>query len=195
MTGAPEPPARVRWNARYEREGAEAFGRAPSDWLLLQRPRLEATTRGRALDIACGGGRNALFLAEIGFEVDAIDVSDVAIEHHQSVAAQRALSVNAVRADLEDATFPHPSHQVIINFNVLLRSLFEAIERALAPGGLLLFDTWREEPGGRRHALRQGELLRAFTGLEILDHVERREAGEQLREALVARKPEERRQS
>lgn len=189
MTDAAEPSARERWNERYRRVGAETFGRAPSDWLVQQRPRLEASPAGRALDVACGGGRNALFLAEIGFEVDAVDVSDVAVERLRAVAAQRELSVNAVRADLEDAPFPHSTYQVIINFNVLLRSLFAPIQRALAPGGLLVLETWRQEPGRRRHALCADELLRAFTGLEILAHAERREGDEQLREAFVARKP------
>lgn len=181
--------ARERWNERYRRDGDAAFGRDPSQWLVEQRSRLQTHRKGRALDLACGPGRNSLFLAELGFEVDAVDVSEVALEGLRANAARRRLRVHALRADLEADAFPDASYEVIVVFNFLLRSLFEPIERALAPGGLLVFETWRQDPGGRRRALDPGELLAAFPGLELLEHAER-EAGERLREAIVARKPD-----
>lgn len=189
MSGVAEPSARERWNERYRREGAVTFGRAPSEWLVRQAPQLKARAPGRALDLGCGGGRHALYLAELGYDVDAIDISDVAVEHFQAVAARRRLAVAAVRADLETVSIPPGAYELIVNLNVLLRSLFEPIKVGLAPGGLLVFETWRVDPGRRRHALNPGELLAAFEGLEVLDHAEGRAHGEQLREGLVARRP------
>lgn len=188
MTGRGEQSTRDRWNERYRRRDVGALGRVPSRWLVAHRTLLGAQRGGRALDLGCGDGRNALFVAELGFEVDAIDISDVALEHLRTAADERRLPVRVVRADLETATFPHPSYEVILVFNFLQRSLFERIERSLAPGGLLLFETWRQDPSGRRRALEPGELVSAFPTLEILEQAER-DVGQRQKEAIVARRP------
>ena len=188
MTGRREQSTRERWNERYRRRDVGALGRAPSRWLVAHRPLLGQQRRGRALDLGCGDGRNALFVAELGFDVDAIDISDVALEHLRTAADERRLPVRVVRADLETAPFPHPSYELILVFNFLQRSLFERIERSLAPGGLLLFETWRQDPSGRRTALQPGELVSAFPTLEILEQAER-DVGQRQKEAIVARRP------
>jgi tellurite methyltransferase len=67
---------RERWNQRY-RDGAYDF--RPADWLLAHSSWLKPATEGvRALDLACGAGRNSLHLASLGYAVDAWDISDVA---------------------------------------------------------------------------------------------------------------------
>jgi tellurite methyltransferase len=88
---------REKWDARY-REGAYAERRHPTALLAEWLPRL---TPGRALDVACGAGRNALFLASGGYRVDAVDISRAALERARAEAAERRLEVRWIEADLE----------------------------------------------------------------------------------------------
>jgi SAM-dependent methyltransferase len=175
-TQPPRRDERERWNERYGR-GAGPVGLDPSAWLADHGALLEAQPRGRALDIACGMGRNALFLAGLGFHVDAVDVSDVAVETTRARAAERGAAVRAVRADVRADPFPEPPYEVIANLNFLERALFGPIAQALAPGGLLVFETFgrdqREVPGSTldpRLTLAPNELLRAFAGLRVLHY-------------------------
>ena len=78
-----------RWNARYA-DGAYA-GRTRPSQLLLQWQRLPRV--GRALDVACGAGRNALHLAGLGYQVDAVDVSSAALQRAAS-ARMRCISTS-----------------------------------------------------------------------------------------------------
>ncbi len=175
-TGPPGRDERERWNERYGR-GAGPVGLDPSGWLADHRALLDAQPRGRALDIACGMGRNALFLAGLGFHVDAVDVSDVAVEATRARAAERDAAVRALRADVRADPFPEPPYEVIVNLNFLERALFGPIAQALAPGGLLVFETFgrdqRDVPGSsldERLTLAPNELLRAFAGLRVLHY-------------------------
>jgi SAM-dependent methyltransferase len=170
MTG--QPGARERWNERRLAEGLEPFPDAPADWLVEHRELLGAG--GRALDVACGDGRNARYLARLGFEVDALDVSDITIDALRAAAPERAPGVRARVADLERETLEQDAYDVVVNFNYLQRDLFGALERALAPAGLLLFETFGpahlEELGKRVNpafVLEPNELLHAFGGLRV----------------------------
>jgi tellurite methyltransferase len=154
------------WN---ERHAAAIFSDEPVPWLAEQRDVLALQLPGRALDVACGGGRNAFFLAELGFEVDALDISDVAVDRVRSIAAARGAPVTAHRVDLANgAAFPRVPYDVVIDFFYLERPLFDAIASALAPRGLLVFQTFL---GGRRvgpdFGLEPDELRHAFTGLGL----------------------------
>ena len=106
----PEDP-REKWNARYAAKGQELFERAPSEWVAEHRDVIVAHGPGRALDVARGGGRNAFFLAEHGFDVDAVDVSDVAIDGVTAMAERRGLRVTTARADVERTPFPRPPYR------------------------------------------------------------------------------------
>jgi SAM-dependent methyltransferase len=168
--------ARRYWN---ERHASATFNDAPVDWLLGQRALLEGQPRGRALDIACGGGRNTLFLAELGFEVDALDISDVAVERVKRLARERELRVAVHRVDLSARPpFPRPPYDVVIDFFFLQRSLFPAILTSLAPGVLLLFETFvgarplLPNSFGPRFGLARDELRRAFASLGLLHYDE-----------------------
>ena len=170
---------RERWNARYRERGPEAFGEAPSDWLRQHEWLLQEQARGRALDLACGNGRNARYLAGLGFDVDAIDISDVAINWLQEVVDQTGLHISPRAADLTALELPADHYQVIANFNYLERDLFPTITRALAPGGLLFFETFScdqielfESKIRPRYTLKHNELLRAFLNLHVLHYRE-----------------------
>ena len=167
---------------------------------------LAGAGRGRALDVACGDGRNAGYLAQLGFDVDAVDVSDVAVDALRAAAEARGLSVHPRRHDLEHGGLGDDgrghgdsAYDVIVQINYLQRDLFGELARALAPGGLLILETFTradlETLGNRveaRYLLEAGELPTSFPGLEVIRHREAvLEHGERKRAVagLVARRP------
>jgi SAM-dependent methyltransferase len=170
--------ARERWNARYEGAGFEPFPDAPAAWLLeheaLLRELAGSGGERRALDVACGDGRNARWLAELGFAVDAVDVSDVAIAALRDAAAERGLRVNARVVDLERDGLQDAGYDAVVCMSYLQRDLFAALRSALAPGGLLLYETFAQahvEELGRAfnpaYVLDRNELLEAFSELHV----------------------------
>ncbi len=162
---------RERWNRRYEKE---RFSTAPSD-LVVRYAGLAPV--GRALDIACGNGRNSLHLAELGFAVDAVDISDTILEPLAGAHPR----LHPVCADLDTFDIAFGRYSLILNVRFLDRRLFPYIREGLTTGGLLLFESYleREEPTGespscRDYLLRTNELLHAFLGMEI-HHYEEKE--------------------
>ncbi|MEE8608549.1 MAG: class I SAM-dependent methyltransferase [Nitrospiraceae bacterium] len=133
---------------------------------------------GRALDIATGKGRNALFLAEQGFTVDAIDISEVGLQQAQRHAEKQGLTLNLVQADLASFEFPDSAYDLILNINFLLRSLVPKIKNALLPGGYIIFDTYLLDqqdlghPRNPAYLLNHNELLDLFRGFRILCYQE-----------------------
>ncbi len=194
-------PDRRRWNEKYRREGFEAFAKEPSPWLKQHESLLMEQAKGLALDVAAGNGRNAFYLASLGFEVKALDISDVAIQWIRDQAQQRRVNVQANWTNLETEALGNEEYEVLVNFNYLQRSTFTGLKAALRPGGLLIFETMTTDQDdvlgssiNRRYLLASGELHRAFCDLEILAY---REAVARYRPAseakavagLVARKP------
>lgn len=183
---------RGRWNDRHAAAIAADPGDPPAaGWVLEHRDLLAAQPRGRALDVGCGRGRNSLLLAELGFAVEALDVSDVAVDHLDRRARERGLAIAARRTDLSADQLPDGPFEVVVNTFYLERRLFGAMSEALAPGGLLLVVAFLQGPAvNPAHALARGELLTAFAGLEVIAHTET-EAGAapRPRASLVARRP------
>lgn len=190
--------ARARWDARY-RDDRRAASAPPAEVLrglggLLPRS-------GRALDIACGAGRNALFLAAQGLVVTGLDVSPVGLALAAAEARARGLTLALAATDLARAALPEGRFDVVCAIDYLERSLYGPIARALVPGGLLVFSTSTTaqlafpEAHPRRAAflLTPGELLAAFAGLEVVRYDEgvRRAAdgSRSVRATLVARRP------
>ena len=174
----------------------------PSPFFLAQRAQLLAAARlGPVLDVACGRGRHALAAAELGARTLAIDRDPDALRALAAQARARRLPLQALRADLE-TPFGIPvrprSCGAILVFRFLFRPLAAAIVEALAPGGLLLYETFtsgqRALGGGPRRAeflLAPGELPELFSALEPLACSEGVSEGEP-REALArlaARRP------
>jgi SAM-dependent methyltransferase len=122
---------------------------------------------GRALDLASGAGRNALWLAEHGWSVTAVDGSPAAIELLRERALKRGLKVNAQVVDLEKGQYaiePAQWDLVVISY-YLQRDLFEPAKRGVVPGGVLAAIVLL---GGGRFSLPAGELRGYFSGWEIL---------------------------
>jgi 2-polyprenyl-3-methyl-5-hydroxy-6-metoxy-1,4-benzoquinol methylase len=129
---------------------------------------------GRALDVACGSGRNALFLAEKGFEVTAVDISQVGLELAARLASERALSIFWRQADLESIQLPAAAYDLIVNVNYLQRSLMPQIKSALNPGGFIIFETYLIDqqtighPKNPNYLLAHNELLEHFRDFRVL---------------------------
>jgi len=185
-----------RWNERYEQD-FQPFPDAPAPWLVAHRDLL--TGGGRALDVACGDGRDALYLAQHGYAVDAIDASDVAVDALRAAARERELATTPLVVDLEREPLPPGPYDVIVTMNFLQRDLFGPLREALAPRGLLFYETLGQAHVcdlGRSfnpdYLLEDGELERAFGDLELVDHfqgVAERSGGPRGVGAIVARRP------
>lgn len=160
---------RERWNARY---GEEAGIPEPSPFLLA----LEAILprAGRALDVAGGPGRNALWLARRGLDVTLADVSDVALARAARAAEEAGLALATVRVDLEAEAPPAGPWDLVVCTYFLHRPLLAALPALLAPGGLLVVahatrrNLERHPRPGPDHVLEEGELPRLVRGLEVL---------------------------
>ncbi len=145
---------------------------------------------GRALDLACGTGRNALWLAQHGWSVTAVDGSPTAIEILRQRAGDLPIATKIV--DLEDSTFAiaPASYDLIVICYYLERKLFEPAKRALVPGGVLIAIALLAETGkDNSFRVEPGELPRYFDGWEILHHREGRDVWQHDVAEIVARKP------
>ena len=136
--------------------------------------------RGSALDVACGSGRNALWLAEHGLAVLGLDRDPVRLTELQRLAVERRLGLETKACDLEapGAGLGREQYDVVVVFNYLHRPLFPAILSALRPEGLLVYETFnaaqaaRGKPSNPDFLLQPGELLERVCGLEILRYRE-----------------------
>jgi len=160
---------RRRWNERYRNQ---QFSSDPSA-IVKQYYTLAQT--GRALDIATGTGRNAIYLAHKGFTVEAVDISEVALRD----ITLRHTNLHPLCADLDYFEIPESRYTLILNIRYLNRRLFPQIQEGLIRGGILIFETYMDpppdaDPGAfcRDYLLRPNELLHAFLPLNILYYAE-----------------------
>ena len=161
---------RERWNARYR--AGDAPSPTPSAFVRSLDGVLPR--RGRALDVAGGAGRHALWLARRGLDVTLADVSDVALEQAAARAREAGLPLRTVLLDLTEAPLPGGPWDAILCAYFLHRPLFAAFPGALAPGGILAVahatrsNLLRHPRPGAGHLLDDGELPGLVRGLEIL---------------------------
>ena len=204
------PSSQSDWDAKH-RLVAEA---PPSEPASIVRELLPLLPVGPALDIACGAGRHALFLAARGQHVTAVDFSGVALDIlevrargmgapvrrreslHEAGRSFRG-GLELIQTDLERTEFPERCYDLIVCIQFLQRSLFPQMTGALRPDGVLLFETYTrvqlEFPGGPRnpaYLLETGELREAFPELSVMFYRELR-AGQGIA-SLVAKKREKR---
>lgn len=161
----------VRWNEKYRAAAPGGFG-TPDELLVAHRSLL--SDRGRALDVACGAGANALFAAEHGYRVVGVDASIEGLKIARRRSRERELEVDFVNVDLQSYRPPPFGFDLLLVFRYLNRDLFPALEETLRPGGLMFYKTFnrnhlREKPGfNPEYLLEPGELKRCFSGLEVL---------------------------
>lgn len=130
---------RADWDRRHA-ERALRFGDEPSRFLVAE---LEGLTPGRALDLACGSGRNAVWLAERGWRVTAVDFSEVGLAQARAFAARRGVAVHWVLADVRTYEPERAAYDLVIVFYLHLpaeerRAVLAKAAAALAPGGTFL---------------------------------------------------------
>jgi tellurite methyltransferase len=161
-----------RWDERYRERKLDLNRGANS----ILKKYLRLLPKGKALDLAAGEGRNAVFLAEQGFEAEAIDISPVAISRARKLAKARGVKIKAMAADLDAYPIPEKEYEVILNFYFLDRRLIPRMKRGLKKGGMVVFETYTTEqkklatggPGQTQYLLKPNELLRIFRGFHIL---------------------------
>ncbi len=140
--------------------------------------------RGHALDLACGRAGNAIFLAEQGFHVDAVDISPNVLESLESFVKQQSLSISCECRDIETKGLSDRKYDVIVVSYFLNRELFPQIIKALKPNGLLFYETWSQEkvdnsgPSNPDFRLQAGELLDLSQTLRPLFYREEGDQGE-----------------
>ena len=130
----------AEWDARYSERNAAMWSGRPNGRLIAE---VECLTPGRALDVGCGEGADAIWLARRGWTVTAIDISDVAVSRARDASALAGAAVNWVRADVLHTAFPPHSFDLMsIQYPALPRAAGELAARTLLdtvrPGGLLL---------------------------------------------------------
>lgn len=164
---------RERWDARWREKSADVLAE-PAAFVTGLAPWLPA--RGRALDVAGGAGRNALWLARRGLDVTLVDISPVACDLARAAAAHAGVALTCVALDLERDDPPAGPWDLVLVHHHLDRALLPRLAAALAPGGLLAFaqptrrNLERHEHPSARFLLEEGELARlaAGLGLELL---------------------------
>ena len=163
---------RERWESRHAADDQE---KAP-DPVVIEACKCVAV--GGALDLACGAGRNTLFLARSGWSVVAVDYSSVALEKLRARAVCENLAVEIICADLNEWRLPVSAFDLICNCRYLQRDLFPAVEMALKPGGAFAAfiamddDDPSVNPMRADYLLRPGELPTLLPKLRVLHYSE-----------------------
>ncbi len=166
------------WNQRYADPGY-IFGTAPNRFLEAEAGRLPPAAR--ILDVACGEGRNAVWLAAHGHDVVGLDIAPLALEKARRLAAERAVDVRFEEADLRTRAWGEAEFDAIVCIFIQFAApaertrLFEGFARALRPGGLLLMQGYTPKqleygtggPGTRDNLYTPEMLREAFADWQI----------------------------
>ncbi|RDH90502.1 MAG: SAM-dependent methyltransferase [endosymbiont of Seepiophila jonesi] len=139
---------------------------------------------GNALDLACGLGGNAMELARFGLEVSAWDISSVAVERLQHLAASEGLVLNAEQRDVEQDLLTENAFDVIVVSYFLNRDLMLALIAALKPGGLIFYQTFTRiavsdtGPSNPAYRLGDNELIALLSPLSVRFYREENRLGD-----------------
>jgi len=193
VTGDDVESDRAQWDQVYETTDGYVYGKEPAEVLF---DHIDILPLGRALDIAMGEGRNAVFLAKKGFIVDGVDLSEVAIRKAKRLAKESHVEISTTNADLNTYQIKPESYEVILNIQYLQRSLIPQIKRGLKRGGVVVFESQTVDQlklpnsaGIRRdYLLASGELKELFKEFKILHYSEKID-GKQAVARLIAMKP------
>jgi tellurite methyltransferase len=135
--------------------------------------------KGRVLDVAMGSGRNAVYLAKMGWDVEGVDISEIAVSNALNLAREHSVNIHTRVADLEKNYRISPdTYDVIICFNYLQRSLFPQIKAGIKNGGMVIYETFiiDQVQFGKPHnpdfLLQYNELLKAFYDFRCLRYRE-----------------------
>ncbi len=168
---------REKWQARYS-EGAYTSRPHPSAWLTLCLPKIVNPPSLKALDLACGAGRNALYLASRGYQVAAMDIAAEALRRGRESAGPKD-TICWIEHDLDEGLATSlDGFGLIIMIRYLDLALLRTAVTRLLPGGYLLAEVHLQTdenvagPSGSAFRAGQGELAAAADGLQIIDCTE-----------------------
>lgn len=170
--------------AKWDRLHAEASSSLPEPADVLEANAHLLPPAGLALDLACGLGGNALFLARRGFRVSAWDISPVAVARLSAWAAELGLEIEAEACDVEAKAFPTAASEVVVVSRFLCRSLVQTLLDSLKPGGLLFYQTYVSAkpnsvgPGNPDFLLLENELPSLFADLRLVFYREEARIGD-----------------
>jgi ubiquinone/menaquinone biosynthesis C-methylase UbiE len=161
-----------RWDDKF-RGKKYTLGREANPFL---RKHIRLLPRGKALDVATGEGKNAVFLAQHGFEVEAVDISKKGLGKARRLAKEKGVKIKTVIADLDHYPIEKERYDLITDFYFLDRRLIPRIRKGLKKGGRVVFETYLTEhsniclegPRNPRYLLKPNELLTLFKGFRIL---------------------------
>ena len=156
----------LKWDARFRNEAC-VLGKDPSRFLVDNMDLIMSHVPGtKALDLACGEGRNSIFLAKRGFQVSGLDISEAGLEKGRHWMEREGVKIDFRVTNLEQFEFTE-QYDLILNCNFLLRDLVPKSVEALSPGGIIVFDTLLDSPyvptnHKKEFLLQPGELVRIF---------------------------------
>lgn len=182
----------IKWNQKHLQH---PMPQTPSELLVHFLPLLLSNPSKKVLDLACGNGRNAKFLAQNGFICDAIDISEVALRMCKDIE-----NIFTFSKDLDTFRPAPDSYDIVLNFYFLNRDLLPFIAKTLKSQGIFLLETFVREANGENSSniseekiLYQGELEDIFSDFKILHRqistILRREGQEAKIISFVAQKP------
>ena len=163
---------RKRWNEKF-RVKKYTLGKEANPFL---RRHIRLLPKGKALDIAAGEGKNAIFLAQHGFDVEAVDISKIGLRKARELASAKGVKIKTLLADLDHYQIEKGRYDLITDFYFLDRRLIPRVKRGLKKGGRVVFETYLleetslglEGPRNPAYLLRPNELLKLFQGLRIV---------------------------
>ncbi|CAN5558190.1 class I SAM-dependent methyltransferase [soil metagenome] len=176
------------WDERYRGEGY-AYGVEPNDFLRAEVGRIP---KGRVLCLAEGEGRNAVFLASLGYQVTAVDFSTEGLRKAERLATSRGVELTLIEADLATFELGEDAWSGIVSIfahtpSPVRQRVHAAVPRALHAGGTFLLEAYRPEQialgtGGPKDATMTPTLATLHTELEGLDLVLAREVDREIHE-------------
>lgn len=163
---------RKRWDERFK-EREFAFGKKANPFL---RRHVHLLPKGKTLDLAAGEGRNSVFLAQHGCDVDAVDISPMGLRKARKLARGMGVKIHTVLADLDTFQLRPGTYDLIADFYFLSRRLIPKLRKALKKGGRIIVETYLTDqrnlhtggPKQLKYFLKHNELLRLFKSFRIL---------------------------
>ncbi|WP_171012971.1 methyltransferase domain-containing protein [Arcobacter arenosus] len=181
-----------KWDKKYNETPRLMKDRTPSPKVVEA---IQYTRGKKALEIACGTGRNSIFLAENRFEVEAFDISEVAINH---LKKQNIKNLTAIQKDLENFDIEKNSFDLIVQTNYLDRKIFPNLKEALKKDGIIVIETYmnhkenEKPPSNPLFLLKENELKEIFSDFEIIKYDEyfneKHELYKMRKQAIIAKK-------
>ncbi len=162
-----------QWDKRFDKR-MYLYGMEPVEFL---RSQIDNLPRGKALCLAAGEGRNAVFLAQQGYDVTAMDASPKGLEKASALAAQRGVTIKTEVGDLQEGyDMGVEKYDLITDFYYHDTKMLPDVMRALKPGGMFVLqnfsiqqlDTNRFGPKNPDYLVKPNELLKIFADHRII---------------------------